>query len=49
MLISAAAPALWETAAQLRQFGVRGFMSKPFDLDIFLRALEGLTEPAFAI
>ncbi len=48
ILLMSAAPHVWRTAEQLRRFGVRGFMSKPFDLDIFLAAVARMTAPALA-
>jgi two-component system OmpR family response regulator len=46
ILLVSAAPQLWQTANQLRRFGVRGFVSKPFDLDILIAAVDGLAERA---
>src|SRR5712692_10186018 len=34
ILLMSASPTLWRTAHQLRRFGVRGFVSKPFDLGV---------------
>ena len=46
ILLMSASPKLWQMAAQLRRFNVRGFMSKPFDIDIFVAAVDWLTTPA---
>src|SRR5260370_862799 len=49
IMLMSASPKLWQTAAQLRRFDVRGFMSKPFDIDIFVAAVDRLTAPAPAL
>ena len=46
ILLMSASPKLWQMAAQLRRFNVRGFMSKPFDIDIFVAAVDRLTAQA---
>jgi hypothetical protein len=48
-MLMSASPKLWQMADQLRRFDVRGFMSKPFDIDIFIAAVERLTAPAPAL
>jgi DNA-binding response OmpR family regulator len=45
ILLMSALPELWRVAEQLRRCGVLGFMSKPFDVDIFLTAVDRLTAP----
>jgi two-component system response regulator MprA len=49
IMLMSASPKLWQMADQLRRFDVRGFMSKPFDIDIFIAAVERLTAPAPAL
>jgi len=49
ILLLSATPKLWQIADQLRRFNVRGFISKPFDLDIFVAAVGWLTAPAPAL
>jgi two-component system response regulator MprA len=46
IMLMSASPRLWQMADQLRRFDVRGFMSKPFDIDIFVAAVDRLTAPA---
>jgi two-component system, OmpR family, response regulator len=46
ILLVSASPKLWQTAECLRRYGVRGFVAKPFDLNILVDAVAGLAEPA---
>jgi len=46
ILLTSASPKLWQVAEQLRRFNVRGFMSKPFDIETFVAAVYRLTAPA---
>ncbi len=45
ILLVSASPKLWQTAECLRRYGVRGFVAKPFDLNILVDAVAGLAEP----
>jgi len=46
ILLMSATAQLARPAEQLRRFGVRGFLPKPFDLDKFLLAVECMTAAA---
>ncbi len=41
ILLTSASPKLWQVAEQLRRFNVRGFMSKPFDIETFVAQCTG--------
>jgi CheY-like chemotaxis protein len=45
ILLVSASPKLWQTADCLRRYGVRGFVAKPFDLNILVDAVAHLAEP----
>jgi CheY-like chemotaxis protein len=49
ILLISASPKLWQTAECLRRYGVRGFVAKPFDLNILTDAVAGLAEPTRAL
>jgi DNA-binding NtrC family response regulator len=46
ILLMSASPGLRQYAEQLRPFGVRGWIAKPFDLIRLLELVAQLTEPA---
>jgi CheY-like chemotaxis protein len=49
IVLMSASPALWRIAEQLRRFGVRGFISKPFDLNVLISAVNRVAAPAEAL
>ena len=46
IVLVSASPSLWQTAEQLRRFGVRGFVAKPFDLNVLIAAVSRLVAPS---
>jgi two-component system, OmpR family, phosphate regulon response regulator OmpR len=43
-LLVSASPVLWQTADQLRRFGVRACLAKPFDLGVVLETVDRLAQ-----
>ena len=46
IVLVSASPTLWQTAEQLRRYGVRGFVAKPFDLNVLIAAVSRVVAPA---
>ena len=44
-VLVSASPTLWQTAEQLRRFGVCGFVAKPFDLNVLTAAVSSVGDP----
>jgi CheY-like chemotaxis protein len=49
VLLTSASPKLWQAGEQLRRFGVRGVVSKPFDLTLLIDAVAELLDPAYGL